>query len=119
MKAGHSKLDGCSATLLAMRPSPRLPTVVAPLPPLPSSLLCSHTYALLPTAEPPQIPVLFPGIDFLFRRRQPPLGAGAAPSAPALQGGCAQNVSLPIQKPFAENWVLGEAGCFIYSPGGA
>jgi hypothetical protein len=31
MKAGHSKLDGYSATLPAMRPSPRLPTVVVPL----------------------------------------------------------------------------------------
>jgi hypothetical protein len=56
MKAGHSKLDGYSATLPAMRPSPRLPTVVAPLPPPPSSLLCAHTYVPLPTAEPPQIP---------------------------------------------------------------
>jgi cytoskeletal protein CcmA (bactofilin family) len=56
MKTGHSKLDGCRATLPAMRPSPRLPTVVAPLPPLSSSLLCAHTYALLPTAEPPPIP---------------------------------------------------------------
>jgi hypothetical protein len=37
--------------------------------------------------------ILFPGIDFLFGRRQPPLGAGAAP-----------NVPLPIQNPFAENW---------------
>jgi len=56
MKAGHSKLDGYNATLPAMRPPPRLPTVVAPLPPPPASLLCAHTYALLPTAEPTQIP---------------------------------------------------------------
>jgi len=56
MKAGHSKLDECSATLPATSPSPPLPTVVAPLPPPPSSLLCSRTYAPLPTAEPPQIP---------------------------------------------------------------
>jgi hypothetical protein len=56
MKAGHSKLDGDSATLPAMRPSRRLPTVMAPLPPPPSSLLCAHTYALLPTAEPPPTP---------------------------------------------------------------
>jgi len=33
MKAEHSKLDGYSATLPAMRPSPWLPIVVAPLPP--------------------------------------------------------------------------------------
>jgi len=58
MKAGHSKLDGHSATLPAMRPSHRLPTVIAPPPPLPSSLLCAHTYALLPKAEPPSIPAL-------------------------------------------------------------
>jgi len=58
MKAGHSKLDGYGATLPAMRPSSRLPTVVAPPPLLPSSLLCAHTVALLPTAEPPQIPAL-------------------------------------------------------------
>jgi len=45
MKAGHSKLDGYRATLPAMRPSPRLPTVVAPLPPPPSSLVCAHTVA--------------------------------------------------------------------------
>ena len=56
MKARHGKLDGYRATLPAMRPFSRLPTVLAPLPPPPSSLLCSHTYALLPTAEPPQIP---------------------------------------------------------------
>gem|GEM_PF-3945188 len=36
----------------------------------------------------------FPDIEFLFGRRQPPTGAGAAP-----------NVPLPIQKPFAENLV--------------
>jgi len=30
MKAGHSKLDGCSATLPAMRPSPQPPTLAAP-----------------------------------------------------------------------------------------
>ena len=52
MKAGHSKLDGYSATLPAMRPSARLPAVVAPLPPPFSSRLCAHTYALLPTASP-------------------------------------------------------------------
>jgi hypothetical protein len=56
MKAGHSKLDGYGATLPAMRPFPRLPTVMAPLPPPPSSLLCAHTYVPPPTAEPPQIP---------------------------------------------------------------
>jgi len=33
MKAGHSKLDGYSATLPAVRPSPRLPTAATPLPP--------------------------------------------------------------------------------------
>jgi hypothetical protein len=33
VKAGHSKLDGCSATLPARRPSPGLPTVAAPTPP--------------------------------------------------------------------------------------
>ena len=44
MKAGHSELDGCSATLPAMRPSPRLPTVVASLPPPPSSLLRPSTH---------------------------------------------------------------------------
>jgi hypothetical protein len=44
MKAGHSKLDGYGATLTAMRPSPRLPTVVAPLPPPPSSLLRPSTH---------------------------------------------------------------------------
>jgi hypothetical protein len=55
MKARHSKLDRYSATLPAMRPSLGLPTVVTPLPLPPSSLLCSHTCALLPTAEPPQI----------------------------------------------------------------
>jgi hypothetical protein len=56
MKAGHSKLDGYGATLPARKLSPRLPTVVAPLPPPPAWLLCAHTYVLLPTAEPPQIP---------------------------------------------------------------
>ena len=36
MKAGHSKLDGYSATLPAVRPSPRLPTATTPLlPPSP------------------------------------------------------------------------------------
>jgi hypothetical protein len=107
MKAGHSKLDGCSATLLARRPSPRLSTVLAPFPPPPSLPLCSYTYALLPTAEPPQIPVLFPGIDFLFRRRQPPLGAGAAPSAPALQGyraGALKMSPFPFRNPLLKIW---------------
>jgi hypothetical protein len=48
MKAGHSKLDGYSATLPAMRPSPRLPTVVAPLPP-PSP--CEKPHGLIPRPE--------------------------------------------------------------------
>jgi hypothetical protein len=56
MKAGHSKLDGCSATLPARRPSPRLPTLATPLPPPPSSLLCARTVALLPTAHLLQYP---------------------------------------------------------------
>jgi len=56
MKAGHSKLDGDGATLPAMRPFPQPPTLAAPPPLLPSSPLCAYTVALLPTAEPPQIP---------------------------------------------------------------
>jgi len=56
MKAEHSKLDGYRATLPAMRPSPQPPTLAAPPPLLPSSPLCAHIVALLPTAEPLQIP---------------------------------------------------------------
>jgi hypothetical protein len=54
MEAGHSKLGGYNATLPAMRPSSQLPTVVAPPPLSPSSLLCAHPYALLlaPTPKP-------------------------------------------------------------------
>jgi hypothetical protein len=44
MKAGHSKLDGYGATLPAMSPSPRLPTVVSTPPP---RLL--RFYALIPS----------------------------------------------------------------------
>jgi hypothetical protein len=53
--------------------------------------------------------ILFLGIDFLFRRRQPRWG-WRRPGAPALQGGCAQNVSLTIQKPLAENWCKKKVG---------
>ena len=45
MKAGHSKLDGYSATLPARRPFPRLPAVLAPLPP-PSP--CEKPHGLIP-----------------------------------------------------------------------
>ena len=40
-----------------MRPSPRLPIVIAPPPMSPSSLLCAHAVALLHTAEPRQSPL--------------------------------------------------------------
>ena len=49
MKAGHSKLDGYSAILPATRPSPRLPKVVAPLPP-PSP--CEKPHGLIPHPFP-------------------------------------------------------------------
>jgi hypothetical protein len=58
MKAGHGGLDGYRTALPAMRPSSQPPTLAAPPPLLPSLLLCAHTVALLPTAEPPQIPAL-------------------------------------------------------------
>ena len=48
MKAGHSKLDGYSATLPAVRPSPRLPTAATPLPP-PSP--CEKSHGLIPRPE--------------------------------------------------------------------
>jgi hypothetical protein len=47
MKAEHSKLDGYSATLPAVRPSARLPTATTPLPP-PSPCEKPHSPILRP-----------------------------------------------------------------------
>jgi len=87
MKAGHSKLDGYSLTLPAMRPSPRLPTVIAPLPfavlaPPPARLLIAllfppllrllirflrhRPWHLLPMAPPPK-----PVVQLLVRNLHP------------------------------------------------
>ena len=87
MKAGHSKLDGYSATLPAMRPSTRLSTVVAPLPfavlaPPPVRLLIAlpfppllrllirflrhRPWRLLPMAPPPK-----PVVQLLVRNLHP------------------------------------------------
>jgi len=56
MRVKHGKPHEYSANPPAIRPAPRLLTFAKPPPPPSACLLCSHAYALLPTAEPPPIP---------------------------------------------------------------
>jgi len=79
MKAGHSKLDGYSFTLPAMRPSPRLSTVVAPLP---FAILAPPSARLLIALLFP--PLLRPLIRFL-RHRSWHLLPMAPPPKPVVQ----------------------------------
>ena len=87
MKAGHSKLDGYSATLPATRPSPRLSNVVAPLPfavlaPPPARLLIALLFPRLlrllirflrhrPWHLLPMTPPLKPVVQLLVRNLHP------------------------------------------------